>query len=158
MATLKLIIGVSGSGKSTFAQHVLRRGSPAVYLSSDGLRGVIGSSESDQSVNHIVFKTLFSVVEFLLKSGQSVMVDATSVDKRSRAEFITIARKHGAFIEAYCVDTPISIAKQRNAGRNRIVPDEAIDRQASKLIWPDMTEVDEVFWVYDTDAVRERRV
>jgi predicted kinase len=144
MAVLVLMVGGSGSGKSTDAlKYSKEKG--YVYLSSDALRGIIGTDEGDQSVSGIVFATMRTITEFLLKTEQSVVIDATNLFTKSRKDFVAIGRKYNTKVIARLVMTPIEECKRRNALRNRKVPDEIIDQQFSKLQWPiEGVEVDEI--------------
>ena len=136
------MVGASGSGKSTFAKNLVKEEPNTVYLSSDGLRAVIGKDEDDQSVSGQVFVHLRHSVEWLLKSGHTVVVDALNRNKKSRADFVKIARKLNKEIIAYTFNVPLEVAKQRNSQRDRKVPDSVIENQFKTLEWPTLDEVD----------------
>ncbi len=153
---LYLCVGISGSGKSTFAKKFCQENS-VVYLSSDENRAKLGKGEEDQSVSAQAFTMLRKDVESNLKKGQSCLVDATSTNPKSRAEFIAIGRKSLATIVAYCFDTPLGEAKKRNKTRERKVPDFIINNQYKKLQWPTLAEVDDVRFV-KSQLTRKRNI
>jgi predicted kinase len=140
---LVIFSGISGSGKTTESlKYACQR--QTVRLSSDELRGVIGSSEEDQSVSGKVFQVMEWMTDYFLKSGQSVTIDATMVDPKARAPFVKLARKHGVKVKVYVVDTPLEECQKRNAARARKVPAFVIVNQHNRLKLPTLDEVDEV--------------
>lgn len=142
-----LTIGISGSGKTTFVGKNYTD-DDHIILCTDKLRGIIGTSESDQSVNHIIFSTLFTFLTYLLRfDNRNIVIDATSYSPKNRKEIIDIARKEGAAVEAICFDVPIEVAKARNKRRGRQVPDDVIQRQSDRLLFPGENEVDTCFKV-----------
>jgi predicted kinase len=43
-------------------------------------------------------------------------------------------------VEALYFDVPLEVCRERNLRRNRVVPDEAMERMAAKLVAPEATE------------------
>ncbi len=138
---LHVLVGSSGSGKSTFCQSYFS-GLNIIILSSDTLRGIIGKDESDQSVNSKVFEILKASTALILKQGLSVVIDATSYSRKSRKDFIDLARKYNHNITAYYFDVPADICKKRNSMRDRKVPDFVIDKQIANMEIPTKEEID----------------
>jgi predicted kinase len=141
MSKLIIMVGLPGSGKSTLADKLANE---SIILSSDELRGVIGFSQEDQSVSGEVFRTMETMTAYFLKRGQSVIIDATNTTKRARFGFVLIGRKYGAWVEAWVVECDPNTAKQRNAQRSRVVPDDVIDRMAAQWQQPEVGEFDSV--------------
>lgn len=139
--TLTLLVGPPGSGKSTVTKIM---GSTTIVISSDALRGIIGTGESDQSVSFFVFKTMEHMTGYFLSRGQNVVIDATNYNKKSRKNFIEIARKYGARVVALVSTTSREECKRRNAARERVVPVEVIDRMFDGFEMPLIGEVDEI--------------
>jgi predicted kinase len=140
MSELILLVSIPGAGKSTFAQ----RYSSEIVLSSDKLRGIVGTDESDQSVSGKVFSIMEAMADYFLSQGKDVVVDATNTTRKARKEFIKIGRKNGSKISAYVFPVPLEVAKARNAGRARVVPDFVLDRMHAGFEMPLVGEVDEV--------------
>ncbi len=139
MATLTIMVGVSGSGKSTHARK-LAGDTGATIVEPDAIRKELTGNASDQSRNGEVFRLAHQRTEALLMKGTDVIVDATSLDRKTRAEWVSIARRCGAEARAVVVDTPIDVAKKRNVSRDRVVPLDVIDKQASRLCPPTPSE------------------
>lgn len=139
MAILTLMVGISGSGKSTHANKIAAS-TNATIVEPDAIRKELTGNASDQSRNGEVFRLAHQRAEALLRKGTDVIVDATNVDKKTRAEWVAIARRCGAEARAVVVDTPVNVAKNRNLNRSRIVPLDVIDKQARRLTMPTADE------------------
>lgn len=111
---LVLLVGASGSGKSSFAaKHFL----PTEVISSDRMRGWVADDENDQSATGDAFDVLRYVVEKRLKGRRFTVIDATNVQPESRKGLIALARKWHALAVAIVFDLPEAIAIERNAAR-----------------------------------------
>ncbi|QAY77261.1 polynucleotide kinase-phosphatase [Sphingosinicella sp. BN140058] len=111
---LVLLVGASGTGKSSFAaRHFL----PTEVVSSDRMRGWVADDENDQSATVEAFDLLRYVVEKRLKGRRFTVVDATNVQPESRKGLIALAKKWHALAVAIVFDLPEAIAVERNAQR-----------------------------------------
>lgn len=115
MATLNIMIGIPGSGKSNYAKKYLLTNN-SVYLSSDDIRIELCGFE-DQTHNDIVFETMKKRTLNALREGKDVIYDATNLSKKRRSGIISEARKLSAQINAYLCCTPINIILERNITR-----------------------------------------
>ena len=77
--SLVVLIGVSGSGKSTFARE---RFKPTEVISSDFCRGLVADDENDQSATADAFELLHFIAGMRLAAGRLTVVDATNVQPR----------------------------------------------------------------------------
>ena len=136
---LAVMVGISGSGKSTYANG-LKTALNAQLVETDAIREELTGDATDQSQNYRVFQVAKKRVSDLLAQGKNAIIDATSVSIRDRKDWIDIAKSNNAEVRAYFVDTPVDVSKDRNRKRARKVPDEVIDRQASKLEAPTKVE------------------
>lgn len=136
---LALMVGISGSGKSTFAAG-LKTSINATIIEPDAIRLELTGNSSDQSQNEKVFSLAFHRANGVLRQGKNVVVDATNIDKWSRKKWINIGKTNNAEIVAYVVNTGIELSKRRNSGRSRVVPTSVIDRQYSRLEFPTEAE------------------
>lgn len=143
---LKLLCGPPASGKSTYRENLDKEYTNVIVLSSDELRGIIGKNPEDQSVSHIVFKTMQTMTEYFLRKGKVVVIDATNVSIKARKDFIDIARKVGVKVEAVVFNITAEEAKRRNAARDRKVPEDVIDRMFANFVIPVVGEVDSVVY------------
>ncbi|MEO9325100.1 polynucleotide kinase-phosphatase [Nocardioides sp. C4-1] len=118
---LVLLVGVSGSGKSTFAARHFR---PTQVVSSDACRGLVADDETDQSATPDAFDVLHYIVGTRLRRGLLTVVDATNVQKDARAQLVRLARSHDVLVDAIVLDVPEQVAVERNASR----PDRTFGR------------------------------
>ena len=149
--TLYIAVGLPGSGKSTYAKNFIK-GKNIEYLSSDELRAVYGKDETDQSVTSIVFGHIKRKVDEFLKDGKNVLVDATSVNRRERSDYINTAKKYGAKVVAivFKMDRQGLIDRNKKRGEQggRVVPDFVIDKMLAKFEEPSYGEgIDEIIYV-----------
>ena len=141
--TLYITVGLPGSGKSTYAKEFIK-GKDIEYLSSDELRAVYGKGEDDQTVTPIVFGHIKRKVDEFLKDGKNVLVDATSVNRKERSDYINTAKKYGAKVVAlvFKMDRQGLIDRNKKRGEQggRIVPDWVIDKMLAKYEEPSFAE------------------
>jgi len=129
---LILLVGLPGSGKSTWAA---RKKLPV--LSSDELRRILADDPTDQSIHKRVFSVLRLLIKHRLELKRPVTcIDATNLTPKERRPYLALARRHDAIIEAVFFNTPIAECQRRNRLRKRVVPREAIETMARKLVPP----------------------
>ncbi len=129
--SLVVLIGVSGSGKSTFAARAFE---PYEVLSSDYCRALVSGDETDQSASTDAFDVLHYIAGKRLDRGLLTVVDATNVSKEARASLVRLARDHDVLPVAIVLDVPTQVAIQRNTVRaDRAFGDGPIKRQAAQL-------------------------
>jgi protein phosphatase len=128
---LVVLIGATGSGKSTFAaSHFL----PSEVVSSDFCRGLVSDDPNDQSATEDAFAVLHEIAGRRLRRGKLTVVDATNVQKESRAALMRIAREHDLFAVAIVLDTADDVCAARNASRaDRSFGAHVIHRQRREL-------------------------
>lgn len=111
---LVLLIGASGTGKSTFAaKHFL----PTEVVSSDRARGWVGDDETDQSVTGDAFDIVRAIIEKRLKNRKLTVVDATNVQPAARKSLVALARKWHALPVGIVFQLPEKLAIERNKER-----------------------------------------
>jgi predicted kinase len=131
-----VLVGLPGSGKSTYVAQAGGGG-----LSSDAIRKLLADDETDQTIHDRVFETLRFLLEQRLRIGRAVTyVDATNLTPEERRPYIEIARAHGCEIDAVFFHVPPEVCGQRNAGRHRVVPAEALEKMVAKLVPPSLAE------------------
>src|SRR5688500_10631827 len=111
---LVVLVGASGSGKSTFARRHFRE---TAVVSSDRLRAMLADDERDQSVSRAAFEVLELLVRRRLEAGRLTVVDATSTTAEARAPLLRLARDARVQSVAIVLDAPLEICLANNAAR-----------------------------------------
>lgn len=129
--SLVLLIGASGSGKSTFAsQHFGKH----EVVSSDECRGIVSNDENAQSATNDAFELLHYIVGKRLKNGLLTVVDATNVQSSARKQLIQLAREYHTLPVAIVLDVPQQVCEQRNIQRpDRNFGNHVIRQQKQQL-------------------------
>lgn len=115
MPKLNIMVGLPGSGKSTYAKNYLIDDN-TIYLSSDDIRIEMFGFE-DQTHNSDVFNEMQKRTINALKQNKNVIYDATNLNKKRRGGIINEAHKLDAQVDAYLCCTPINIILERNITR-----------------------------------------
>jgi predicted kinase len=129
-SALVLLIGASGSGKSTFAA---RHFDGEAVISSDRLRGALAGDEADQRATDAAFDRLHAWLDARLAAGVLAVVDATNVEWMRRSELVRRARQLRRPAIAIVFDLPLDLCLARSAARHRIVGGAVIRRQHDEL-------------------------
>jgi protein phosphatase len=126
-----VLVGVSGSGKSTFAA---RHFGPYEVISSDLCRGLVADDPNDQDATQDAFDVLGYIVGKRLARGRLTVIDATSVQPNARRQLLALAKEHDLLPVAIVLDVPDGVAIERNAGRpDRDFGAGVVKRQSSQL-------------------------
>ncbi len=111
---LVVMIGASGSGKSTFAKKHFK---PTEVLSSDYCRGLVSDDENDQSATTDAFEVLHFIASKRLRAGKLTVIDATNVQEEARRPLVALARSQDCLPVAIVLDMPEKLCLERNQGR-----------------------------------------
>ena len=109
-----VLIGTSGSGKTSFAHRLFK---PTEVLSSDFFRGLVADDENSMTATPDAFETLHFILEKRLAAGRLTVIDATNCREEDRAHFLRIARKWHALPVAIVLDVEPEICVSRNEDR-----------------------------------------
>ena len=133
--SLVVMFGVPGCGKS-YAAAKLAEQTGAYVVSSDAIREEIYGSAACQDNPDRVFNILKQRTAELLKSGESVIIDATSLIKKYRVS--NLSTYAGLFKKSYLIvcATELETVLRQNAERERHVPEEAILRMYRTMSFP----------------------
>ena len=136
-----LFIGIPASGKSSWAQKLLRESPKKFsYLSSDEIRESVFGDVTDMSHNSTVFQIMKDRMVTALENERSVILDATFVKASERATFIQLAKELEAQVIAYYIKIDLGEALQRNDNRKRKVPPEIISQRLRAVEEPEPAE------------------
>ncbi|MEU3524223.1 polynucleotide kinase-phosphatase [Streptomyces sp. NPDC038707] len=130
--SLVVLVGASGSGKSTFARRHFK---PTEVISSDFCRGLVSDDENDQGATRDAFDVLHYIAGKRLAAGRRTVVDATSVQQDSRRQLIELAKTHDVLPIAIVLDLPEEVCAERNAARadRADMPRRVIQRHVREL-------------------------
>ena len=100
---LVLLVGASGSGKSSFAKKHF-----AQYetVSSDACRGIVSNDENNQAASNDAFELFYYIISMRLKKGLLTVADATNIHPDARKKLISIARSFHVLPVAIVFDMP----------------------------------------------------
>ncbi len=129
--SLVVLIGISGSGKSSFAKKHFKR---TEILSSDECRALVSDDESSQSATRDAFDVLFHIAGKRLKRGLLTVIDATNVQKESRRALVELGKTYHCLPVAIVLDLPEPVCEERNRNRaNRDFGEHVIRQQYQQL-------------------------
>ena len=112
--SLVLMMGASGSGKSTFAvKHFL----PTEIISSDRCRGFVADDEGDQAATSDAFDVLYYIAAKRLATRRLTVLDATNLRAEDRKHAVELARKYHALPVIFAFDIPKAVCTERNRSR-----------------------------------------
>ncbi|KAF3890302.1 MULTISPECIES: AAA family ATPase [Nostocales] len=134
MTKLLLLIGLPGSGKSTFARYLLVDCPQMQIISTDTIRGQLFGGEAVQGPWLVLWHEVLRQFRETVLSDNITIYDATNAQRRHRREVIASAREIGfTHITGIWVDTPVWLCLARNKKRQRQVPEEVIFRMHRQL-------------------------
>lgn len=140
MPTLEILMGLSGSGKSTYAENTGK-----AIVSRDALRVAIFGDDGPNYYEHPQVRTREDAVTIAehaaiagaLSVGLDVVHDATNLTTRFTQKIANIGYSHGAEVKIKVFDVPLETALERNRKRGlmggRLVPEDVIRKQHGRL-------------------------
>lgn len=141
MKELRILIGLSASGKSTYTKNIADERSHVVVVSSDDIRAEL-SNRADQSRNAEVFQIFHKRIDEALKNNDDVCVvaDATNITIKSRRPIIQIGKKNNAEIIGDLIIKPFGNCVSDDMTREFSVGKSVIDKQVKKFEVPFFAE------------------
>ncbi len=135
-ATLHLLMGLPGAGKSTLAS-TLHAITGATVLSSDETRLKLFAQPCFSQAEHDkLYDILDHNLEHLLEAGQHAVYDANLNRRHHRTEKYILAKKYGANVRLWWVQAPKELAKQRRMSEQNhdLIPEgETSDRMFERI-------------------------
>lgn len=153
---LYLMMGVPGSGKSTFIQnHLLDK---EVWVSRDQIRFSLLSEDDDYfSKEDKVLKLFISTIDKMLSPKSpyaAVYADATHLTKKGRRQLLSQLKNKPIFVNALFINTPLSVCLKRNAQREgrAKVPAQTIRSMYSRIQKPTKEEGIHMLTIFDENG------
>lgn len=137
--SLWVLIGLPGSGKSTWAAHFARSGTPLQVVSTDQIRSHLYGNAAHQGEWRQIWQAVLHQFHQGVAATQGgaiggVLYDATNVRRRGRRGLLQAAREQGfTRVAGIWLDVPVACCLQRNQQRSRRVPPEVIESMARQL-------------------------
>lgn len=118
MATLYILSGIPGSGKTTYAEKHL---SHAVYIGSDAIRKEFYGKEMTLRGYWMIHRLMIERADSHLRAGRDVVVDSVHGFREARRQYLRILPPGAKAVVVY-MDIPVSVALSNNRKRKRHVP------------------------------------
>lgn len=147
-------IGLPASGKSTWAEIHLPG---ATIINADDIRGELYGDPMTQGNP----KDVWAIHDLLVRSAlldpgvKTIAITNTSLVPSIRKQYYDLAEEMVFLKEVDAVefvlvyfDVPLKTCLERNAARNRVVPEEVIIRMSEKITKPTVNEIQEHEVIY----------
>jgi predicted kinase len=121
-----VLCGPAACGKSTFAARHFR---PTQIISSDQARALVSDDERDQRFSAQAFALVHCLIEQRLSINRLCVVDSTALTPAARKDLLDLARKYQVPAVILLLDVPLETCAIRDAGRERTVGRQVIERQ-----------------------------
>ncbi|MFD1030264.1 AAA family ATPase [Metaplanococcus flavidus] len=129
MTKFIMLIGLPGSGKTTYARALLLSNEDWVHLSSDKIMRHNRLPGESPDYRH-TFEEMYQQTAFNLENGTNVIYDATNLASKRRKSVLNRIEKFQPETEAIVFLTPYDVLKKRNSRRSDAdrVPELIIER------------------------------
>ena len=142
MADLYVVIGIPGSGKTTFLNKYVNKETSAIISRDETRFSLLKDGEDYFSHEKEVYNILWNNINNELAAGRNVFVDQTSLTIRSRKWLIKHVKGYH-HLNALWIDTPLEICLERNEkrkGTKTYVPRFTITNMKQQFKEPSLEE------------------
>lgn len=153
---LYVMVGCSGSGKSTIAEAICHTHENTYLVSPDNFRKLLCNDINCQDKNKQVFDRAYAAMNDYLREGGNVVFDATNVTSSARHGLI-------ARVEVDCeikfiyvkvaLITALNRVKKRANGQ--IVPEDVVIKQYKRLCYSEKELINSIFDVIIIKNIKE---
>lgn len=134
--TMWVLVGLSGSGKSTIAAQIANENPSTVIVSSDAIREELTGNYEDQEHNEEVFKIFHDRIRKNLENKKNVIADATNLTMKSRRAIMQKINGIDVYKVCYIIPKAFEKCKIDNQNREHSVPNEVLDKQIRRFQIP----------------------
>ena len=146
-----MMVGLPYSGKSSYARTLAKEHN-AVIHSSDAIRKELYGDASDKEHNAKVFEELHRRARRDIRSGKSIIFDATNLSYKRRMNALHNLGKLDCRKVCIFMATPFDVCVERGKSRGRAVPYEVLVRMYKSIWIPYWYEGwDEIKLIYPKD-------
>lgn len=139
MSKLIIMVGLPGSGKSTYtAKYEIQ--DRTTIVSTDEIRRELYGNPEIQGTAQDVFNEAYRRIEIALRAGDTVVFDATNLKARNRKYLCNRFRPIADTIIAEYMAVSVDECIARDDHRSRIVGAEVIQRMAKSMSEPRLDE------------------
>lgn len=133
--TFIMMIGLPCSGKTYKAKELAEQYNATIF-SSDSLREELFGDVNEQSRNQELFAELHKRIKDYLREGKSAIYDATNISYKRRMAFLSELKNIPCKKICLLMATPYEECLNRNAERERKVPEGVIKRMYMNITIP----------------------
>lgn len=137
MKTVRMLIGLPRSGKSTYTEE-MKNG--AVVLSADRLRLLLYGQRFYRGGEAVMWSFHDIVYKLMLEQGIDIIIDETNVMASRRKYYIDLAKEYGYTINGIWFKTSVEECCQRaiNTNQQDLIP--VIHQMNGKFVTPEIEE------------------
>lgn len=124
-----ITIGLPAAGKSTFAQSL----EGFVELNLDACRAAVSGDAANQDATLAALALRDEQLAAAVAAKAPVVVSDTNLVPAHRQELAARLQAAGYLVRFIVIETPYAVCLARNAARERVVPEAAMERMAASL-------------------------
>lgn len=144
---LAFTVAPPGAGKTYFSTRLEKVVPGLVRVSSDEIRKEITGSENDLSKDKEVWEAIHERVEIIANNSKDILFDATNVKFKNRNFLYKIAYKTNHHLVSFVLLTSKEKCFAQNKNRERVVPEDVIEKMFKNLEYSSLDEVDLVVYI-----------
>jgi predicted kinase len=134
-----MMVGIPGSGKTSYANSLVEKNLADVRYSSDDIRAEL-SDTNEEFDNECVFQILGERVIRSLKDGKSTVLDATNLNRRKRMAFLKKIENIACMKFCILMAVPYKVCVENDKERENSVGEQVINKMIRSFQTPTTLE------------------